>query len=74
MPQFKIIYITKMAILKLIFPLLFFEHGYLTWCKTYTYQIFNMYRKHSDLGKCVSDFLFRSYFHFEQKTGNFCDF
>ena len=50
----------KMANLELIFPLLFFEHGYLTWCKTYMYQILNMYRKHSDLGKGVSDFLFRS--------------
>ena len=50
----------KMANLELIFLLLLFEHGYLTWCKTYTYQILNMYRKHSDLGKGVSDLLFRS--------------
>ena len=66
MLQFKIIYITEMANLKSIFPLLFFEHGYLTWCKTYRYQIFNMDRKHSDLGKGV--------FILEKKTGNFCDF
>ena len=60
MSQFKIISISKMANLKLIFPLLFFEHGYLTLCKTYAYKIFNMNREHSDLGKGVSDYLFRS--------------
>ena len=70
MPQFKIIYITKIANLKLIFSLLFFEHGYLTWCKLYTYQIFNMYRKHSDLVKGVSDFFYLGpSFYFRAKNG-----
>ena len=69
MLQFKIIYITEMANLKSIFPLLFFEHGYLTWCKTYRYQIFNMDRKHSDLGKGVSDFYLGPSFYFRAKNG-----
>ena len=55
MPRFEIIHITKMANLKLIFPFLVFEHGYLIWCKTYTHQIFNMYIEHSDLGKSPED-------------------
>ena len=58
-----------MANLKLIFLLLFFEHGYLTWCKTYIYQIFNMYRKNSDLGKGVSDFYLGPSFYFREKMG-----
>ena len=49
-----------MGNLKLIFQLLFFEHGYFTWYETYTYQIFNMYGEHSYLGKGVSDYSFAS--------------
>ena len=45
---------------KIDFQLLFYEHRYLTWYETYTYQIFKMYREHSYLGKGVSDYLFRS--------------
>ena len=67
MPQFKIIYITKMANLKLIFPLLFFEHGYLTWCKTYTYMLFNMDKKHSDLEKVSQICYLGPSFHFRAK-------
>ena len=34
-----------------------------------------MYRKHSNAGNGVSDFLFRAYFLFyDKKTGNFWDF
>ena len=58
-----------MANLKLIFLLLFFEHGYLTWCKTYIYQIFNMYRKHSDLGKVSQIFYLGPSFDFRAKNG-----
>ena len=69
MPQCKIIHITKLANLKLIFPLLILEYGYLTWYKTYAYQIFNMYRKHSDLEKGVSDFFYLGPgFHFRAKN------
>ena len=75
MPQCKIIYIAKMVNLKFISLLLFFELGYLTWYKTYTYQIFNMYRKHSDQGKGVSDFFIQVLvLILEKKTGNFCHF
>ena len=69
MPQCKIIYITKMANSKLIFPLLFSERGYLTWYITYTYQIFNLYRKHSYLGKGVLILNLGPSFHFRAKNG-----
>ena len=59
----------------MIFQHLFFEHRNLASYYTCVHQIFNTYRKHSNAGKIVSNFLFRAYFLFyDKKTVNFCNF
>ena len=45
---------------KLIFSLLFFEHGYLSNGMWYILDIYNVALKHSDLVNGVSEFLFRA--------------
>ena len=49
-------------ILKRIFSLLFFEHGYLAKYLSYRCEIFNRGRKHSYAGKRVSDLSLRAKF------------
>ena len=53
------------------FPLLFFEHGYLSNRKSCILEILGMHGKHSDLVNCVSEYLFRPWFIFYDKMGNF---
>ena len=48
------------------FSLLFFEHQYLAYYDSLTSEIFNTQRKHSDLVNCVSDFLYRAWFFFDE--------
>ena len=47
-------------ILKRIFSLYFFEHGYLAKYLSYRYEIVNRGRKHSYAGNRVSDLLLRA--------------
>ena len=58
----------KNALEKLIFSLLFFQHGYLSNQSLWSLEILTMYWKHSDLVNCVSEFfLLRTYFLFYDK-------
>ena len=61
------IFITKMENFKVIFPLIIFEHQYLAYYYICMHQLLHMFRKHSYLGKSVSDFLFKSSFSFYDK-------
>ena len=49
------------------FPLLFFEHGYLSNRKSCILEILGMHGKHCHLVNCVSEFLFRPWFIFYDK-------
>ena len=49
-----------MANFKVIFSLLFFEHQYLAYYLTCMDQLLHMFSTHTNLGKRVSDFLFRA--------------
>ena len=51
----------------MIFPLLIFEHQYLAYYYICMHKLLHMFRKHSYLGKHVSDFLFKSSFLFYDK-------
>ena len=51
---------TKPRIQKMYFSLLFFENQYHAYYDRLTTEIFDTYRKHSNLVNCVSDFLFRA--------------
>ena len=53
---------TKPRIKKMHFSLLFFEHQYLAYYDSLTSEIFKTHRKHSDLVKFVSDFVYRAEF------------
>ena len=52
---------------KSIFLLIFFEHAYLTNPHMCSLEILGMHWKRSNLGNCVSEFLFRVYFLFYDK-------
>ena len=51
------------------FPLLFFEHEYLSKRKLCILEILAMHEKHYILVNCVSEFLFRPWFIFYDKNG-----
>ena len=48
-------------------PLLFFEHEYLSNCKSCILEILAVHEKHCILVNCVSEFIFRPWFIFYDK-------